>query len=76
MARFSSADEGKTVTVDGEAVGTVTSVEGDTARVDPDGDVTDRIRSKLEWDDAEKDTYTISDSRVDEITDDEVRLTT
>ncbi|WP_435180262.1 PRC-barrel domain containing protein [Halorussus sp. AFM4] len=76
MARFSSADEGKTVTLDGESVGTITSVEGDTARVDPESDVTDRIRSKLEWDDPERDTHTISDSRVADITDEEVRLTT
>lgn len=75
MAQFSSADEGKTVTVEGEPIGTVTSVEGDTARVEPDPDVTDRIRSTLNWEDPDKDTHTISDSRVDDITDDEVRLT-
>lgn len=76
MAQFSSADEGKTVTVDGESVGRVTSVEGDVARVEPDSDVTDRIRSKLDWQNPEKDTYTISDSRVADITDDEIRVTT
>ena len=76
MAQFSSADEGKTVTVDGESIGTVTSIEGDTARVKPDSDVTDRIRSKLNWKNPEKDTHTITDSRVDAITDEEIRLQT
>ena len=76
MAQFSSADEGKTVTVEGESIGTVTSVEGDTARIKPDADVTDRIRSKLNWKNPEKDTHTISDSRVDAITDEEIRLQT
>lgn len=76
MAKFSSADEGKTVTIDGEPIGTVTSVEGDTARVELDPNVTDQIRSKLDWENPEKDTHTISDSRVDAITDDEVRVET
>ena len=76
MAQFSSADEGKTVTVDGESIGTVTSVEGDTARVEPDPDIADRIRSKLNWENPDKDTHTITDSRVDAITDDEIRVET
>lgn len=76
MAKFSSADEGKTVTIDGEPIGTVTSVKGDTARVKPDPDITDQIRSKLNWKNPEKDTHTISDSRVEAITDDEIQVET
>jgi hypothetical protein len=74
MAQFSDSDEGKPVTMDGEKVGMIREVREGTAHVDPDPGVTDQIKATLDWGDADEDTYPLSESRVDTITDDEVRL--
>lgn len=68
-------DEGKSV-VDssGKKIGMVTEVRDGTAFVDADPGITDTIRSKLGWGDADKDDYALQEDRIDTITDDEVRL--
>lgn len=68
-------DEGKrVVSTDGDEVGMITRVEGGTAYVDPDPDMFDSIKSKLDWGDSDEDTYPLSSDKVAEVTDDEVRL--
>ena len=69
------SDEGKRV-VDshGETIGMVSEIKNGTAYVDPDPSITDKIRSKLGWGDADKDDYPLKADRIDTVTDDEIRL--
>lgn len=72
---FTENDEGKTVVNDqGDEVGIVADVEHGTAYVDPDPGLTDKITSKLGWDDRDEDTYPLQSESVDSVTDDEIRL--
>lgn len=68
-------DEGKAV-VDshGEEIGMITEVKSGTAYVDADPGITEAIRSKLGWGEADHDDYPLEKSRVHTVTDDEVRL--
>jgi hypothetical protein len=69
------SDEGKTVVnAAGNEIGIVSDVRGGTAYVNPNPGVTDKIRAKLGWDEPDEDTYPLSASSIDRITDDEVRL--
>lgn len=76
MARaFTEDDEGKTVvTADGDDVGMVTEVRGETAYVDADSNTFETVKSKLGWGDVDEDTYPLEHGQVDAITDDEVQL--
>ena len=68
-------DEGKrVVNATGEKVGMVTGVRAGTAYVDPDPGITDSIRSKLGWGDVDQGDFALQESRIDTITDDEIRL--
>lgn len=69
-------DEGKSVVnADGENIGMVSEVRGGRAYVDPDPSLTDRIKSKLGWDtDAESEDHPLDESKIDTVTDDEIRL--
>jgi hypothetical protein len=68
-------DEGKNVVdAHGEKVGMVSEVRNGTAYVNADPGITDSIRSKLGWGDASKDDYALKSTRVDTVTDDEIRL--
>lgn len=72
---FTDDEEGKTVVnADGDEIGRIVDVRGGTAYVDPDPGMMDTIRSKLGWGDADDDTYALEDSKVEEITDRNVRL--
>lgn len=78
MARetITEEDEGKTiVNADEEKVGIVTGVRGGTAYVDPDPGLTESITSKLGWEDVDTEDYPLEADRVEEVTDDEIRLT-
>jgi len=71
-------DESKpVVNADGERVGRVIAVEDGTADVDPDPGLTETFLSLLGWAevDAESGTYTLQSEAIEEITDEEVRLT-
>lgn len=69
-------DEGKTVVnADGEEVGIVTGVRGGTAYVDPDPGLTDAIKSKLGWEEVDTEDYPLQEDRIEDVTDDEIRLT-
>lgn len=68
-------DEGKSVvTADGETVGMVTEVRENTAYVDPEPGMFDRIKAKLDWSDSGEDAYPVGADAIEEITDDELRL--
>ena len=73
-ATFTDGDEGKpVVNADGEQVGRIHEVRAGDAYVDPDPGVTDTIKSKLGWGDADEETYRLEEDRVESIGD-EVRL--
>lgn len=68
-------DRGKPVVdAEGERVGMVAKVEGNTMYVDPHPSLTDRLKARLDWGDVDDDAYPLTDESVDAITDDEVRL--
>ena len=72
---INDSDEGKTVVnANGEEIGIVSEVSGGTAHVDPDPGLTDKLMAKLGWDEADRGTYPLSASSIEEITDNEVRL--
>ncbi|GAA0522800.1 hypothetical protein SAMN04488066_105147 [Halorubrum aquaticum] len=73
--KISDDDEGKrVVNSKGKKIGMVTEVENGKAYVDPDPGITDSIRSKLGWRDADSDDYLLESRRIASINDDEVRL--
>ena len=75
MAMLTDSDEGKpVVNRQGEKIGRVTSVEGDSAFVDPDPGITDTVKSKLGWEDVDADDYRLDSTEIDSVTDDEIRL--
>ena len=74
-ATLSDSDEGKkVVNARSENIGRVIEVDGGTAHVDPDPDLTDTVKSKLGWGESDEETYRLQGSRIDTVTDDEVRL--
>lgn len=74
---LTDADEGKRVIdANGNEVGIVSTVEGETALVDPDPNLTDDIKSSLGFGDADEDTFPLQTADVAEVTDDEIRLDT
>ena len=70
---FTSDDEGKTVVdQDGNEVGIVEDVQGGTAYVNPNPDITDTLTSKLGWGDADEDTYALPENQVERVTEGQV----
>lgn len=73
--RIDESIDGKRVIDDsGETVGLVTEVRGDTAYVDPDPGITDRVMARLGWDEAEESDYPLTEDQIERVTDDEVHL--
>ncbi|MXV64493.1 hypothetical protein GS429_20950 [Natronorubrum sp. JWXQ-INN-674] len=71
---FTDDDIDKTVeNANGEVIGTVTTIEGDTARVEPRSGVMDSIKATLGWRGTE-DTVEIHEDGVDEISSESIRL--
>lgn len=67
-------DEGKPVVYAGDEIGRVVEVEGDTAVVDPDPGLAEKVLSKLGWADADPDDVTLRGDTILEVTDDAVRI--
>jgi hypothetical protein len=68
-------DEGKrVVNASGVEIGTVSTVRDGVAHVDPDPGITDAIRSKLGWGDADQGDYALESTSIGAVTDDEIRL--
>lgn len=73
-AELSDDDRGKTVVSGTERIGVVTDVRGGRAYVDPDWDnVDDGLAETLDWD-RNDDTYTIEESAITAVQNNEVRL--
>lgn len=74
---LTDADEGKRVIdANGNEVGIISTVEGETALVDPDPSLTDDIKSALGFGDTDEDQFPLQTENVAEVTDDEIRLDT
>lgn len=68
------ADQGKSVVDNrGADVGVVSDVEGETMYVEPDPTLTEKVMSKLHWQDNDRDHLEVSPERIERI-DDEVVL--
>lgn len=68
-------DEGKPVVdASGDTLGMIEEVRGETAYIDPDPGIVDRIKSKLGWGEADEDDYPLDQENVARVTDDEVEL--
>lgn len=75
MPQLTEKDEGKkVVNANGDTIGRISDFRAGRAYVDPDAGITDRIMSRLGWDDDDEDEYMLEEDEVDSITDDEVRL--
>lgn len=75
MPTITETDVGKkVVNQDGEELGMVSGFEAGQAYVDPDPGLTDKIKSKLGWEDINEDNYPLDNEQVHSITDNEVRL--
>ncbi|WP_121741609.1 hypothetical protein [Natronorubrum halophilum] len=74
-ATFTDDDLEKTVeNANGEVIGTVTAVDGETARVAPRAGILDSIRSTLSWGQSHEDTLEIHETAVYEISSESIRL--
>lgn len=71
---ISAEDEGKKVVYEGDTVGRVVEVENDTAYVEHDAGITETIKSKLGWADADADSIALDEDSIVEVTDDAVRI--
>jgi hypothetical protein len=72
---ITESDEGKTVVDEtGEDVGIVTEVQHDTAYVEPDPGLTDELKAKLGWGDVGEETFPLQETRIESVTEDEIRL--
>jgi hypothetical protein len=72
---LSADDRGKDVVdEDGKTIGIVAEVEGQTAYIDPEPGLTDRLKARLNWGGHGDDDYPIETAKIAEITDDEVVL--
>ncbi|ELY42132.1 hypothetical protein [Natronorubrum tibetense] len=70
---LSADDQGKDVVDErGEQIGIVAEVEGQTAYIDPEPGLTDRLKARLNWGGHGDDDYPVESSEINEITDDEV----
>ncbi|WP_440769752.1 hypothetical protein [Natronorubrum sp. DTA28] len=70
---LSEDDRGKDVVDErGEQIGIVAEIEGQTAYIDPEPGLTDRLKARLNWGGHGDDDYPVESSEINEITDDEV----
>lgn len=74
MPTLSTEDEGKAVVnAAGDRIGVVSDVEQGTAYITPDPDITEKLKARFGWSDAE-DTHPLQKQAIETITSDEVRL--
>jgi hypothetical protein len=72
----SDSEEGKAVIDEnGDKVGIVSEVRHGTAYVDPDPGLTEKLKTKLGWEDKDEEDFPLQEASIEEITDDEIRLT-
>lgn len=74
-SQLTEDDKGKSVVdSNGTKVGMISDVRNGSAYVDPDPGITDSIRSKLGWGEADEEDYRMESRRVEKVSDDEVHL--
>lgn len=61
-------------TSDGEEVGTIENVAGDTVHVKPNSSLSQSVRNRIGWTEADQDQYELRHDKVEMINDHEVRL--
>lgn len=76
MVQATDDDEGKRVVRGEETVGRVVEVEHGTPYVDPDPGITETLKAKLGWAEADDEAYPLQDQTIEEVTDDEIRIRT
>jgi hypothetical protein len=75
QATITDREEGKrVVNADGETIGVVSGVRGETAYVDPDPSMGERIKSMLGWEHIDDGDYPLDTDLIDTVDEDEVRL--
>ncbi|MFW5911814.1 MAG: PRC-barrel domain containing protein [Halolamina sp.] len=75
QSQVSESDEGKRVVDEnGTEIGVVSGVKGGLIYVDPDPGIADKLLAKLGWENIESDDYTINQTDVEQIDDEEIRL--
>ncbi|WP_049969799.1 hypothetical protein [Haladaptatus cibarius] len=75
MASLSDEDEGKfLMDAEGEQLGIVSEVEGDTAFVDPDPNIAEAWLEVFGWSSADEDDLSVPADAIETVTDKEVRL--
>jgi sporulation protein YlmC with PRC-barrel domain len=75
VRNFKPEDEGMPVmTKDGETVGTVEKTMDNELHVKPNSGLSQSIRRRLGWAEKDQDTFSVQKSKVDEITNDGIRL--
>lgn len=62
------------MTKDGETVGTVEQTMDEELHVKPNSGLSQSVRRRLGWAEEDQDTFSVQKSKVDEITDDGIRL--
>jgi hypothetical protein len=71
----SDSEEGKAVVdANGDQIGIVSEVRHGTAYVDPDPGLTDKVKTKLGWNDKDEEDYPLQEESIEAITDDEIKL--
>lgn len=75
VRNFKAGDKGMTVrTASGDEVGTIEDVTGDVAQVKPNESLSQSIRNRIGWTEADQDHYELRHSKVEKIDDREVLL--
>ena len=62
------------VSAEGEEIGTISEIEGDTAYVSPAANLQDATRTELGWDSSDEGPYELRDEQIDRIEETEIRL--
>ncbi|WP_435358530.1 hypothetical protein [Haloarchaeobius sp. DFWS5] len=75
VRNFEDNDKGKkVVSSDGDMIGHVENVAGESAYIKPESTLSKGMRKKLGWTDEHKDTFELKHDAVQDITDDEIKL--
>lgn len=69
-----TAEGKRVVDASGKKIGTLRSIREGTAYVDPDSGLTASTRSTFGWEDLYRDIYPVDADRIEEVSEDEVRI--
>lgn len=74
MVSITESDEGKRVVHGDDAIGLVIDVKDGDAYVNPNPGITDTLKAKLGWADADEDTFQLQGVQIERVTDDAIHL--